>query len=112
MKSLILLIAFTSCVAFAKDKERNPASEAPIGVRELATKIKKETRTRISAYNVSSEEANACSEAGIHYSIKLQVKKAVRSMDKNENIGVKYVWETVREIDTDAKGNPMEICLE
>lgn len=112
MKCLTLLIAFTSCVAFAKDKERNPASEAPPGVRELASKIKKETRTRISAYQVSEEEANACSEAGTHYNIKLQVKKAARTMDKNENLGVKYSWETVREIDTDSKGNPMEICLE
>lgn len=102
-----------STVTFAADKaSRNPAGTFPNEVTALASKVKKEVRTRVSAYNVSAEEASGCSEAGLHFEIKLQVKKAVRVLDKNENPVIKYTWETVREINTDAKGIPMEICTE
>jgi hypothetical protein len=44
---------------------------------------------RISAYNVSAEETKGCSSEGLHDNIELQVKKAVRALDKNENVTVK-----------------------
>jgi hypothetical protein len=117
MKSVLIAIifsslAFASNFSFANNKGRNPASDIPNAVKDSANRMKREVRTRISAYNVSAEEANGCSSEGLHYNIKLQVKKAVRALDKNENVTVKYTWETVREWDTEADGRPMEICLE
>lgn len=115
MKNFAILSTVTllSITTFAADKaSRNPAAVFPQEVTALASKVKKEVRTRVSAYNVTADEANGCQDAGLHYEVKLQVKKAVRALDKEGNPIVKYSWETVREINTDDKGNPMEICTE
>ena len=114
MKALLSIVValFISGAVFAAEKTRLPAASTPDNVKELAAKLKREVRTRISAYNVSADEANGCSSEGTHYNVKVQVKKAVRAMDKSGNVNVKYTWETVREVDTDAQGEAMEICLE
>lgn len=112
MKLMTVAFVFLSSVGFAKEKDRNPAADAPSIVNETAAKMKEETRTRVSAYNVSAKEANGCSEAGLHYNIKLQVKKQVRGMDKKDQLVFKHTWETVRELDIGPEGIPMEICAE
>lgn len=113
MRNLILgllTIALTN-TSFAANKKREPASNPP-KVNELAAKLKREVRTRISTYNVPAEEANGCSDEGTHYTVKVQVKKAVRAADKDGNQTIKYTWETVREVETTEDGIPMEICME
>ena len=37
---------------------------------------------------------------------------AVKVLDKNGDVTGEYKWQTVREVDSDESGNPMEICLE
>lgn len=114
MKSFALLLSMllVTGTSFAAGKTRLPAAATPTEVKELAAKLKREVRTRISAYNISADEANGCSSEGVHYNVKVQVKKAVRALDKEGNVTVKHTWETVREVDTDGDGAAMEICLE
>ncbi|MBC7420189.1 MAG: hypothetical protein H7328_05625 [Bdellovibrio sp.] len=114
MKQIISLLSIVllSSYCFAAAKPRNPASEIPAAVNGLASKLAKEVRTRISVYNVSAAEANGCSDEGTHYNIKVQVKKYVRAADKQGNPTIKSTWETAREVDTDASGTQMEVCLE
>ncbi len=111
-KSIVMVLLLTSCFSFAADPKRSPAAELPASVKALASKIESEVRTRVSVYNVSAKQANACSEEGVHYNIKLQVKKAIRAMDKDGNPVIKSTWETVREVDTNLAGEAMEICAE
>lgn len=104
---LISLLGITAQAA--NQKETIKPTSTPPAVLKLANKLKGEVRTVIKETYTSKEDANPCNAVGKGYLIAVQVKKPIRTEDIMQ---VKYVWETVREVASDEKGQAMEICGE